>query len=94
MPTDKYKEFRNFMFNEMQITREDVKQWVREAVNDKAADVINQTCSEEYIRQVVKDSSAQIARSHISQQDAKKAICSAISDVVYHTLDIKVSNTS
>lgn len=36
MATEKYKEFRNFMFNELGVTRDDVRQWAKEAVLEAA----------------------------------------------------------
>lgn len=36
MASDKYREFRNFMFNELGITKEDIRQWTREAAYEAA----------------------------------------------------------
>lgn len=36
MPSDKYKEFRNLIFNELQITKDDIRQWAREAAREAA----------------------------------------------------------
>jgi len=36
MPREKYKEFRNFMFNELGITKDDIRQWTREAAFEAA----------------------------------------------------------
>jgi hypothetical protein len=38
---DKYKMFLNFMYNELGISNEDIKQWVRDAVMEVARDYIN-----------------------------------------------------
>ena len=36
MPSEKYKEFRNFMFNELGISKDDIRQWTREAAFEAA----------------------------------------------------------
>lgn len=33
---DKYQMFRNFMYNELHITKEDIHQWIRDAVEEQA----------------------------------------------------------
>ena len=40
---DKYKMFKNFMFNELGITKEDIRAWVVEAVTDEARRVVAKT---------------------------------------------------
>lgn len=40
---DKYKMFKNFMFNELGITKEDIRSWVVEAVRDEARKVVQHT---------------------------------------------------
>ena len=40
---DKYKMFKNFMFNELGITREDIRMWVVDAVRDEARKVVSKT---------------------------------------------------
>ena len=41
--TDKYKMFKNFMFNELGITKEDIRMWVEEAVRDEARKIVSKT---------------------------------------------------
>lgn len=43
MPDDKYKMFRNFMFNELGITKEDIRDWIQEAVKEEAHRLIMKT---------------------------------------------------
>lgn len=35
MADNRYKMFRNFMFNELGITREDIESWTKEAIKEK-----------------------------------------------------------
>jgi len=46
---NKYKMFRNYMANELEITKEDIKQWTREAVYEAAKDFIEHHISPYYI---------------------------------------------
>ena len=43
MADDKYKMFRNFMFNELGITKEDIRDWIQEAVKEEAHRLIMHT---------------------------------------------------
>ena len=43
MADDKYKMFRNFMFNELGITKEDIRDWVQEAVKEEAHRLVMKT---------------------------------------------------
>ena len=40
---DKYKMFKNFMFNELGITKDDIRSWVMEAVTEEARRVVAKT---------------------------------------------------
>ena len=43
MADDKYKVFRNFMFNELGITKEDIRDWIQEAVQEEAHRLVMKT---------------------------------------------------
>lgn len=43
MADDKYKMFRNFMFNELGITKKDMRDWIQEAVKEEAHRLIMHT---------------------------------------------------
>ena len=40
---DKYGSFRQFMFNELQITKEDIRTWIKEAVEQQVEKMLHQT---------------------------------------------------
>ena len=40
---DKYGLFRQFMFNELQITKEDIRTWIKEAVEQQVEKMLNKT---------------------------------------------------
>ena len=37
---NKYKMFKNFMHNELQITKEDIIEWIREAIQEEVKNVV------------------------------------------------------
>lgn len=41
MVNNKYKMFKNFMFNELGISKEDIRDWIKEAVHEEAQKLIN-----------------------------------------------------
>ena len=41
-PHNKYVMFRNFMMNDLSITREDIREWVREVVTETAQKMVGQ----------------------------------------------------
>ncbi|MCZ4270937.1 hypothetical protein [Maritalea porphyrae] len=42
MKRDKYEEFKNFLHNELGISKGDIRQWVREAVREEVQNLIKQ----------------------------------------------------
>ena len=53
MVDDKYKMFRNFMFNELGITKEDIRSWIQEAIEEEAHRLIMKTYNNFDIRSVL-----------------------------------------
>lgn len=41
MVNNKYKMFKNFMFNELGISKEDIRDWIKEAIHEEAQKLIN-----------------------------------------------------
>jgi hypothetical protein len=52
---NRYKIFRNFMANELQITRDDIKLWCKEAIQDITKKLIEQINIKELILKEIKD---------------------------------------
>lgn len=53
MATDKYKEFRNYMTNELGITRDDIEAWSKEAVAIQIAKIVPRLCIEREINAAI-----------------------------------------
>ena len=51
----KYKDFLNFMYNDLGVTKEDIKQWTQEAVRDIATNYVQNQLSAYTIQDIVKD---------------------------------------
>jgi hypothetical protein len=66
---DRYKMFRNFMANELGITREDIKLWSQEAVKEQAGKLAGQTDIEGIVRACVRDAVAEVVRGGIARSD-------------------------
>jgi hypothetical protein len=54
-PRDKYEMFKNFMHNELGISRDEIRQWVREAVADEARRIVAQEFGKFDPAQIVKN---------------------------------------
>lgn len=46
MKNDKWFMFKNYMHNELQITREDIQEWIKSAIEEEARRVISQEFGE------------------------------------------------
>lgn len=66
-PTDKYKMFRNFMVNELGITREDIRSWTEEAIASEVRKLVGQIDVEGLIKRNIKDVSG-ISEYYISNK--------------------------
>lgn len=56
---DKWVMFRNYMANELGITKEDVREWINDAVKEEAKKIVNESFSrenpEQFIRRAIYD---------------------------------------
>ena len=52
---EKYKMFKQFMHNELGITREDIREWVKEAVRDEARKMIAKTYDDYDVKREFRD---------------------------------------
>ena len=85
MSDSKYKMFRNYMVNELQISKEDIQEWVRESVNQEVKKLVNQEYEKFSIQKVIENLilnkedffSGQRLRNDISEKIAK-IICDKV----------------
>lgn len=55
MAGEKYKMFKQFMHNELGITKEDIREWVKESVREEAAKMIAKTYEDFDIKREIRD---------------------------------------
>ena len=79
MSDNKYKLFRNFMVNELGISREDIKEWTKEAVKETAEKILKGMDVESIIssaarRMIDNDYSNQMRLNRVFQDTVEKII--------------------
>ena len=52
---EKYRMFKQFMHNELGITREDIREWVKEACRDEAAKMVAKTYEDFDVKKEIRD---------------------------------------
>ena len=55
MPNEKYKMFKQFMHNELGITKEDIREWVKESVREEAVKLIAKTYDDFDVKNEIRD---------------------------------------
>ena len=55
MAGEKYRMFKQFMHNELGITKEDIREWIKEAVREEAAKLIAKTYDEYDVRREIRE---------------------------------------
>ena len=53
---DKWAMFRNYMYNELRITKEDIRGWIKEAAEEEAKKLVNNTYDDFNVRDVLQTS--------------------------------------
>jgi hypothetical protein len=53
-PSDKYKALMNYMRNDLKITKEDIRQWTQQSVEDVAERYVEKNFTTDFVRSVVK----------------------------------------
>ena len=55
MPNEKYKMFKQFMHNELGITKEDIREWVKESVREEVVKLVAKTYDDFDVKQEIRD---------------------------------------
>lgn len=86
MPSEKYKEFRNLMFNELGITKDDVRQWTKEAVMEAAERRVRSIDVEKLCRDRLSDEVRSVVRPRYGeptravQDEIRKAVAQTLAE--------------
>jgi hypothetical protein len=85
---DKYKMFTNFMYNELGITKDDIRDWVKEAVYEVAEKYVQH----EFSHQGFNDRVYQIIRDHryMGAQGLDHKITQEVAALIAKELEIKL----
>lgn len=69
--TDKYKMFRNYMTNELGISRDDIKLWTKDAVREVAEKIVGQLDVEGIVRGAINRSVNSVSH-HVEKEIARE----------------------
>jgi hypothetical protein len=93
---DKYGMFKNFMHNELGITKEDIRLWVREAVSEEARRLIVEPqmafSVEKVVENVIWDKKTGFGQDAL-KEDIKRAVVSALVKRIEVKVESKESPT-
>ena len=80
MAGEKYRMFKQFMYNELGITKEDIREWIKESVREEARKLIEKTYDAYDVRQEIR-SMVQSPYNQIRQDITKAAAQQLLKDV-------------
>ena len=87
---DKYGLFRQFMFNELQITKEDIRTWIKEAVEQQVEKMLHKTFGDfEPNERAAKLIADYITNNWWSNDKLKQAVASQIVSKLKVTIESK-----
>ena len=87
---DKYGLFRQFMFNELQITKEDIRTWIKEAVEQQVEKMLHKTFGDfEPNEQAAKLIADYIGKNWWANDKLKQAVAGQIVNRIKVTIESK-----
>lgn len=87
---DKYGLFRQFMFNELQITKEDIRTWIKEAVEQQVEKMLHKTFGDfEPNERAAKLIADYIGKNWWSNDKLKQAVAGQIVNRIKVTIESK-----
>jgi hypothetical protein len=90
---DKWKMFKNYMHNELGITKEDIKDWVKEAVEEVAESLVNQEFEKYPLPNIIKKNVEVVLIEHsLWGDDFKNEIWNEVGNQISKKLEIKLKN--
>lgn len=75
---DKWVMFRNFLFNELKITKEDIREWIYETINQQIQEVLDNTYRYVSIREITESQIKKI----LSDYDVKNKIVDKVINAI------------
>lgn len=85
---DKWSMFKNYLHNELGITKEDIREWIDEAVRDEARKLVEQSFAKYSLRDRIDDA---IKDANLwGQTNLKTAISNEVAKRIFERLEIKI----
>lgn len=88
MENNKYKMFKNFLHNEMGISREDIIEWINDAVKDEVQRLVNNEYGKFNVRDYIKQTL--IGHTLYGTANLKNDIKHELSSLIMNNLEIKL----
>lgn len=85
---DKWSLFKNYLHNELGITKEDIRDWIDEAVRDEARKLVQQSFEKYSLRARIDDAIKDI--NLWGETNLKSAISKEVANRIFEKLEIKV----
>ena len=80
MKNDKYGMFLNFMYNDLGVSKEDIKKWTQEAVERIAKDYIKNQYSSDRLDRIINQSIEETIRNKYYAQSIREMIIEKVSN--------------
>ena len=85
---DKWSMFKNYLHNELGITKEDIREWIDEAVRDEARKLVEQSFETYSLRARIDDAIKDI--NFWGETNLKTAISNEVAKRIFERLEIKM----
>lgn len=89
---DKYSMFRNFMINELEITKEDIRQWIKDSIEEEAKKIVENSfgkCNpEEIIKKCIFESDWYLGH---TQKDFNNKIISKTAEILAKNINLSIN---
>ena len=89
---DKWTMFKNYMHNEIHITKDDIKVWIKEAVQEEAEKLISQSFGKYDLTQIMKDLVKEQAFNSYSKT-FNLSVKQQVAEIIAEQIDIKLKDT-
>ena len=87
---DKWLMFKNYMHNELGITKEDIHEWIRDAVKEEAKNLVNQAYGNFSVYDAVKN---EIYKpSYFGEKTLQDSVKQAVAKVLSEKITLTVNN--
>lgn len=87
---DKYKMFKNFLHNELHVTKEDIRSWIQEAIKEEVTKVVSNTYSYNSVQDLLRQAIFRNDDFWINDKRLRDDIKQEVAKQILETLNIKI----